>query len=98
MRERRGGLYLCGILNCLGITGCCHCFTALPSAYAVALTKKNAKQINIHNLRGRRSCHGHLYSPGGWLLLSRYTVGTLENDTENCDVGSGKSCSRLSVD
>ncbi|XP_010574089.1 PREDICTED: serotransferrin-2-like [Haliaeetus leucocephalus] len=61
---------------------------ALPSAYAVALTKKNAKQINIHNLRGRRSCHSHLYSPGGWLLLSRYTVGTLENDTENCDIGS----------
>ncbi|OXB64652.1 hypothetical protein ASZ78_008728 [Callipepla squamata] len=60
----------------------------LSPVYAVALAKKNARQINIHNLRGRRSCHSHLYSPGGWLLLSRYTVGTLENDTENCDIGS----------
>ncbi|NWX38982.1 TRFE2 protein, partial [Steatornis caripensis] len=62
--------------------------TTLPPVYAVALAKKNAKQINIHNLKGRRSCHSHLYSPGGWLLPSRYTVGALENDTENCDIGS----------
>ncbi|KAM6340109.1 serotransferrin-2-like isoform 1-T1 [Alca torda] len=61
---------------------------ALPPVYAVALAKKNAKQINIRNLRGRRSCHSHLYSPGGWLLPSRYTVGALENGTENCDIGS----------
>ncbi|NXD62809.1 TRFE2 protein, partial [Eolophus roseicapillus] len=60
----------------------------LPPVYAVALVKKNAKQINIHNLRGRRSCHSHLYSPGGWLLLSRYAVGALENDTKSCDIGS----------
>ncbi|KFQ14136.1 Serotransferrin-B, partial [Leptosomus discolor] len=60
----------------------------LPPVYAVALAKKDAKQINIHNLRGRRSCHSHLYSPGGWLLLSRYTVGALQNDTENCDIDS----------
>ncbi|NXY89265.1 TRFEA protein, partial [Alcedo cyanopectus] len=60
----------------------------LPPVYAVALVKKNTKQINIHNLRGRRSCHSHLYSPGGWLLLSRYAVGALENDTGNCDIGS----------
>ncbi|XP_066834988.1 serotransferrin-B-like isoform X2 [Anser cygnoides] len=61
---------------------------ALSPVYAVALAKKNAKQINIHNLRGRRSCHSHVYSPGGWLLLSRYTVGALENVTESCDIGS----------
>ncbi|NXI73606.1 TRFE2 protein, partial [Anseranas semipalmata] len=60
----------------------------LSPVYAIALAKKNAKQINIHNLRGRRSCHSHLYSPGGWLLLSRYIVGALKNDTENCDIGS----------
>ncbi|NXF28985.1 TRFEB protein, partial [Nyctibius bracteatus] len=60
----------------------------LPPVYAVALAKKNTKQINIRNLRGRRSCHSHLYSPGGWLLPSRYIVGALENDTENCDIGS----------
>ncbi|NXB62206.1 TRFE2 protein, partial [Struthidea cinerea] len=60
----------------------------LPPIYAVALAKKSAKQIHIHNLRGRRSCHSHLYSPGGWLLLSRHTVGARQNDTENCDIGS----------
>ncbi|NXI01294.1 TRFE2 protein, partial [Pachycephala philippinensis] len=60
----------------------------LPPVYAVALAKKNAKQIHIHNLRGRRSCHSHLYSPGGWLLLSRHTVGAQQNHTENCDIGS----------
>nr|XP_009685730.1 PREDICTED: melanotransferrin-like isoform X1 [Struthio camelus australis] len=61
---------------------------ALSPVYAVALAKKNVKQINIHNLGGRRSCHSHLYSPGGWLLLSRYTVGALENSTENCNIDS----------
>ncbi|NXJ20258.1 TRFE2 protein, partial [Dicrurus megarhynchus] len=60
----------------------------LPPVYAVALAKKSAKQIHIHNLRGKRSCHSHLYSPGGWLLLSRHTVGARQNDTENCDIGS----------
>ncbi|NWV43469.1 TRFEB protein, partial [Grantiella picta] len=60
----------------------------LPPVYAVALAKKSTKQIHIHNLRGRRSCHSHLYSPAGWLLLSRHTVGAQKNDTENCDIGS----------
>ncbi|NXL16116.1 TRFE2 protein, partial [Setophaga kirtlandii] len=60
----------------------------LPPVYAVALAKKSAKQIHIHNLRGRRSCQSHLYSPAGWLLLSRHTVGAQQNDTENCDIAS----------
>ncbi|NWU43931.1 TRFE2 protein, partial [Hylia prasina] len=62
--------------------------TTLPQVYAVALAKRSAKQIHIHNLRGRRSCHSHLYSPAGWLLLSRHTVGARQNDTENCDIAS----------
>ncbi|NWT68454.1 TRFE2 protein, partial [Prunella himalayana] len=60
----------------------------LPPVFAVALAKKSAKQIHIHNLRGRRSCHSHLYSPGGWLLLARHTVGAQQNETENCDIAS----------
>ncbi|NXK96672.1 TRFE2 protein, partial [Formicarius rufipectus] len=76
------GEFSCDLINC------CHCFAALPPVYAVALAKKSAKQINIHNLKGRRSCHSHLYSPAGWLLLSRHTVGALGNDTENCDIAS----------
>ncbi|XP_053135526.1 melanotransferrin-like isoform X2 [Hemicordylus capensis] len=72
--------------------------TALPQLFSVALAKKNAKHINIHNLGGRRSCHSHMYSPGGWLLLSQYTVGALENDTIPCNLSSAyqdyfwKSC------
>ncbi|XP_054851717.1 melanotransferrin-like [Eublepharis macularius] len=72
--------------------------TALPPIYTVALAKKNVKHINIHNLEGRRSCHSHMYSPGGWLLLSRYTVGALENEFLNCNISSAyqdyfwKSC------
>lgn len=92
-----GGLDPSGIFDCLGITGCCHCFTALPPVYAVALAKKSAKQIHIHNLRGRRSCHSHLYSPAGWLLLSRHTVGAHQNDTESCDIASGKGSSGFSL-
>ncbi|NXR59540.1 TRFE2 protein, partial [Rhadina sibilatrix] len=60
----------------------------LPPVFAVALAKKSAKQIHIHNLRGRRSCHSHLYSPAGWLILSKHTVGAQQNDTENCDIAS----------
>ncbi|NXT05238.1 TRFE2 protein, partial [Prunella fulvescens] len=61
---------------------------SLPPVFAVALAKKSAKQIHIHNLRGRRSCHSHLYSPGGWLLLARHTVGAQQNDTQNSDIAS----------
>ncbi|XP_069475923.1 serotransferrin-2-like [Ambystoma mexicanum] len=62
--------------------------TELPPVYAVAVAKKDAKHVNIHNLGGRRSCHGHLYSPAGWLLLSRYTVGDLESESLNCDINT----------
>ncbi|XP_064322436.1 melanotransferrin isoform X2 [Phalacrocorax carbo] len=76
-------VYIAGRCGLVPVAAECY---ALPPIYAVALAKKNAKQINIRNLRGRRSCHSHLYSPGGWLLFSKYT--NLENDTANCDIGS----------
>ncbi|XP_029427469.1 melanotransferrin-like [Rhinatrema bivittatum] len=60
----------------------------LPPMYAVAVTKKLTKNVNIHNLGGRRSCHGHLYSPAGWLLLSKYIGGELENGSLNCDINA----------
>ncbi|NXM32496.1 TRFE2 protein, partial [Oxyruncus cristatus] len=82
------GEFSCDLIKERGSKKNCHCFAALPPVYAVALAKKSAKQINIHNLKGRRSCHSHLYSPAGWLLLSRHTVGALGNDTQNCDIGS----------
>ncbi|XP_028565911.2 ovotransferrin-like isoform X2 [Podarcis muralis] len=55
----------------------------------VALVKKNAKHVNIYNLGKRRSCHSHVYSPGGWLLLAQYTVGAQENGTASCNLSSG---------
>lgn len=76
------------------LTGCC-CHTALPPIYAVALAKKNNKHINIHNLEGRRSCHSHVYSPGGWLLPSLYTVGALENEFFSCNISSGENISKI---
>ncbi|NWZ83494.1 TRFE2 protein, partial [Poecile atricapillus] len=76
------GEFSCGLIKKRGNQN------TLPPVYAVALAKKSAKQIHIHNLRGRRSCHSHLYSPGGWLLLSRHTLGARQNDTDNCDIAS----------
>ncbi|XP_025893620.1 melanotransferrin-like isoform X2 [Nothoprocta perdicaria] len=78
-------VYIAGKCGLVPVAAECY---ALSPVYAVALAKKSAKQINIRSLGGRRSCHSHLYSPAGWLLLSRYTVGALENDTENCDIDS----------
>nr|XP_033812565.1 LOW QUALITY PROTEIN: saxiphilin-like [Geotrypetes seraphini] len=60
----------------------------LPPVYAVAVTKKLARHVNIHNLGGRRSCHSHLYSPAGWLLLSKYVIRNLGNDSFSCDINS----------
>ncbi|NXG34968.1 TRFE2 protein, partial [Dromaius novaehollandiae] len=82
-------VYIAGKCGLVPVAAECYGkFSSLSPVYAVALAKKNAKQINIHNLGGRRSCHSHLYSPGGWLFLSRYTVGALESATENCNIDS----------
>ncbi|KAM8962253.1 serotransferrin-like [Pelodytes ibericus] len=59
-----------------------------PSLYALAVTKRNTKVITLLDLGGRRSCHGNLYSPAGWLLLSKYTVRAQRNMTWACDINS----------
>ncbi|XP_072001856.1 serotransferrin-like isoform X1 [Engystomops pustulosus] len=59
-----------------------------PSLYALAVTKKRMKAVTLSDLRGRRSCHGNMYSPAGWLLLSRYTVRGAVNQTWDCDLNS----------
>uniref|UniRef100_H3BCA2 Saxiphilin n=1 Tax=Latimeria chalumnae TaxID=7897 RepID=H3BCA2_LATCH len=61
----------------------------LPPVYAVAVTKKANRNANMYNLVGRRSCHGHLYSPAGWLLLANYTVRADANNTYSCDINTG---------
>lgn len=63
-------------------------FAGLPPVYAVALAKKTAKHIGIHNLQGRRSCHGSAYGVAGWLLLAGHTVGGPENRTNSCNLSS----------
>ncbi|XP_058014101.1 saxiphilin-like isoform X2 [Ahaetulla prasina] len=61
----------------------------LPPLYSVALVRKANQRVNRHTLRGKRSCHSHVFSPGGWLLLSRYTVGALVNDSSSaCNLTS----------
>ncbi|XP_070619680.1 lactotransferrin-like [Erythrolamprus reginae] len=55
----------------------------LPPLYSVALVRKTNRQVNRNTLRGKRSCHSHIYSPGGWLLLSQYLVGALGNSSSN---------------
>ncbi|XP_043924802.1 melanotransferrin-like [Protopterus annectens] len=68
----------------------------LEPVYAVVVAKKASRNVNIHNMAGRRSCHSYLYSPAGWLLLARYTIGDDRNDS--CDFNQGyhsyfwKSC------
>ncbi|KAK9391435.1 melanotransferrin-like [Crotalus adamanteus] len=59
-----------------------------PPLYIVALVRKANQQGNRYTLRGKRSCHSHVYSPGGWLLLSQYTVGAPENGSSSCSLTS----------
>ncbi|XP_025024986.1 melanotransferrin-like isoform X2 [Python bivittatus] len=60
----------------------------LPPLYIVALVRKTSQHVSRYTLRGKRSCHSHVYSPGGWLLLSQYTVGVLENGSSICNLTS----------
>ncbi|XP_026572888.1 serotransferrin-2-like [Pseudonaja textilis] len=60
----------------------------LPPLYFVVLVRKANQQVSRYSLRGKRSCHSHVYSPGGWLLLSQYTVGALENGSSTCNLTS----------
>ncbi|XP_078082951.1 saxiphilin-like isoform X2 [Mustelus asterias] len=58
----------------------------LPPVYAVAVVKKTSRSEKLFNLMGRRSCHGHMYSPAGWLLLTKYTIRSDQNSTDICNI------------
>uniref|UniRef100_A0A8C9ZHE8 Serotransferrin n=1 Tax=Sander lucioperca TaxID=283035 RepID=A0A8C9ZHE8_SANLU len=60
-------------------------YYVLPSVVGVAVAKRSNKNIFIGNLRGRRSCHGHMYSPAGWLLPYRHTLSLEHNSSSPCD-------------
>ncbi|XP_053326291.1 serotransferrin-2-like [Spea bombifrons] len=57
-----------------------------PPLYALAITKKTTRAVTLSGMGQRRSCHGYLYSPAGWLLLSKHTVRTQGNKTWDCDI------------
>uniref|UniRef100_A0A3B5LUX1 Serotransferrin n=1 Tax=Xiphophorus couchianus TaxID=32473 RepID=A0A3B5LUX1_9TELE len=57
----------------------------LPSAVGVAVAKRFSSNIFIGNLGGRRSCHGYIYSPAGWLLPYRHTLSLEHNSSAPCD-------------
>ncbi|MFT7797310.1 saxiphilin-like [Arapaima gigas] len=56
-----------------------------PSVFAVAVVRQSKKNMLLENLAGRRSCHGHMYSPAGWLLPARHILISQPNDSSPCD-------------
>ncbi|XP_061688474.1 saxiphilin-like isoform X2 [Syngnathoides biaculeatus] len=46
----------------------------LPSVVGVAVAKRSNRLIAMGTLGGRRSCHGHMHSPAGWLLPYAHTL------------------------
>ncbi|XP_078104759.1 saxiphilin-like isoform X2 [Sander vitreus] len=72
--------------ECVPAEGSTHLETdVLPSVVGVAVAKRSNKNIFIGNLGGRRSCHGHMYSPAGWLLPYRHTLSLEHNSSSPCD-------------
>ncbi|XP_054641362.1 saxiphilin-like isoform X1 [Dunckerocampus dactyliophorus] len=53
----------------------------LPPVVGVALSKRSSKSIAMGNLGGRRSCHGHMYSPAGWLLPHAHSLSRERNSS-----------------
>uniref|UniRef100_A0A3B3T1Z3 Serotransferrin n=1 Tax=Paramormyrops kingsleyae TaxID=1676925 RepID=A0A3B3T1Z3_9TELE len=57
----------------------------LPAVFSVALARRSTRGVSLSNLMGRRSCHGHMYSPAGWLLPVQHIIGDQENSSAPCD-------------
>ncbi|CAB1354000.1 unnamed protein product [Coregonus sp. 'balchen'] len=57
----------------------------LPSVVGVAVVKRSTRSVFFGNFGGRRSCHGYMYSPAGWLLPFRHTLSLEHNNTSPCD-------------
>ncbi|XP_049441361.1 saxiphilin-like [Epinephelus fuscoguttatus] len=72
--------------NCVPAEGSTHLETdVLPSVVGLAVAKRSSKNLYIGNLGGRRSCHGHMYSPAGWLLPYRHRLSHEHNSSSPCD-------------
>ncbi|KAL0978161.1 hypothetical protein UPYG_G00166880 [Umbra pygmaea] len=57
----------------------------MPSLVGVAVVKRSTRNVFFGKLGGRRSCHGHMYSPAGWLLPFRHNLSLEHNNTSTCD-------------
>ncbi|XP_029286965.1 saxiphilin-like [Cottoperca gobio] len=72
--------------KCVPADGSTHLeMDVLPSVVGVAVAKRSSRSVFIGNLGGRRSCHGHMYSPAGWLLPYRHTLSLGHNSSSPCD-------------
>ncbi|KAF7664353.1 hypothetical protein LDENG_00180080 [Lucifuga dentata] len=60
-------------------------YYVLPSVVGVAVAKRSSRSIFFGNLGGRRSCHGHMYGPAGWLLPYRHKLSLEHNSSSPCD-------------
>lgn len=67
-----------------------HVFSVFPPAVAVAVVKRAARNIFMGNLGGRRSCHGHMYSPAGWLLPFTHNLSLAHNNSFPCNPNKGR--------
>uniref|UniRef100_A0A3P8ZC92 Serotransferrin n=1 Tax=Esox lucius TaxID=8010 RepID=A0A3P8ZC92_ESOLU len=56
-----------------------------PSLAGVAVVKRSTRSVFFGNFGGRRSCHGHMYSPAGWLLPFRNPLSLEHNNTSPCN-------------
>ncbi len=65
----------------------------LPSVYGVAVVRRTSRSLYFGSLDGRRSCHGHMYSPAGWVLPVRHTLSTEHNSSAPCQPNNGTTCS-----
>ncbi|XP_056130730.1 saxiphilin-like [Lampris incognitus] len=72
--------------QCVPAEGTTHFETnVLPPVVGVALVKRSSRSVFIGNLGGRRSCHGHMYSPAGWLLPYKHNLSQEHNNSSSCD-------------
>ncbi|KAJ3602027.1 hypothetical protein NHX12_029787 [Muraenolepis orangiensis] len=56
-----------------------------PPVVAVAVVKRTSRSVFMGSLEGRRSCHGHMYSPAGWLLPHTHNLSLGYNDSFPCN-------------
>ncbi|XP_059918633.1 saxiphilin-like [Gadus macrocephalus] len=72
--------------KCVLTEGTTHLETdVFPPVVAVAVVKRATRNIFMGNLAGRRSCHGHMYSPAGWLLPHTHNMSVGHNNSFSCN-------------